>query len=87
VLPARISLSTREDPRRLAFVDAAEPGPPDGEGWSQWEVTLKPGVPAASLLDACFEQGLRLRRFDEHKPSLHEVFLHLAGDEPARSAA
>jgi ABC-2 type transport system ATP-binding protein len=87
VLPARITLSTREDPRRLAFVDVAEPGTPDGEGWSQWEVTLKPGVPAAALLDACFEQGLRLRRFDEHKPSLHDVFLHLAGDEPARSAA
>jgi ABC-2 type transport system ATP-binding protein len=86
VLPARVTLSTREDPRALAFVDHAEAGPPDDDGWSQWEVTLKPGTPAASLLDACFEKGVRLRRFDEHRPSLHDVFLHLAGDEPAADA-
>src|SRR5436190_5692987 len=87
VLPARVTLSTREDPRTLSFVDHAEAGPPDAEGWSQWEVTLKTGTPAAALLDACFEKGLRLRRFDEHRPSLHDVFIHLAGDEPGQAGS
>jgi ABC-2 type transport system ATP-binding protein len=90
VLPVKITVTSREDLRSLDLIEAAEAGPADAEGWVEWGLTLKPGTPASSLLDACFERGLRLRRFDEHKPSLHEVFLHLAGDEPQdldRSAA
>jgi ABC-2 type transport system ATP-binding protein len=91
VLPARISLSAKQDPRGLPMVAQGEGGAPDAEGWADWDLTLKAGVPASALLDACFERGLRLRRFDEHRPSLHDVFIHLAGDEPVtaseRSAA
>jgi ABC-2 type transport system ATP-binding protein len=86
-LPARIGLSAKEDPSQLPMVDTALAGAADAQGWRDWEVTLKPGIAAGALLDACFEKGLRLRRFDEHKASLHEVFLHLAGDEAERSAA
>lgn len=82
VLPARIGVSAQADPRGLPMVAEAHGSAQDADGWSDWELTLKPGVQAAELLEACFERGLRLRRFDEHKPSLHEVFLHLAGDEP-----
>lgn len=90
VLPARITLTAKVDPRSLPMVEAAEASAPDAEGWAQWQVTLKPGVPGASLLEACFETGVRLRQFDEHRASLHDVFIHLAGDEAAdaqRSAA
>jgi ABC-2 type transport system ATP-binding protein len=91
VLPARITLTSRENPSSIDLVQSAKAGPPDPDGWASWDVTLKPGAPAASLLEACFERGLRLHRFDEHKPSLHDVFLHLAGDDAAdvaeRSAA
>jgi ABC-2 type transport system ATP-binding protein len=86
-LPARIGLSAREDPSQLPMVASAQGGAADPEGWRDWEVTLKPGLAASDLLDACFEKGLRLRRFDEHKASLHDVFLHLAGDDAERSAA
>ena len=86
-LPARIGLTAREDPGALPMVATASAGQSDADGWRDWEVTLKPGVPAGDLLDACFEKGLRLHRFDERKASLHEVFLHLAGDEAERSAA
>jgi ABC-2 type transport system ATP-binding protein len=91
VLPARITLTSREDPRSIELIESAVAGPPDPDGWSAWDVTLRPGTPAAALLEACFERGLRLHRFDEHKPSLHDVFLHLAGDDAVdageRSAA
>jgi ABC-2 type transport system ATP-binding protein len=86
-LPARIGLSAAQDPSTLPMVATASAGEADAEGWRDWEVALKPGVSAGDLLDACFEQGLRLRRFDEHKASLHEVFLHLAGDEAEGIAA
>jgi ABC-2 type transport system ATP-binding protein len=91
VLPARVTLTAQENPSVLAMVESATAEADEGEGWTRWLTTLKPGAPAAALLDACFERGLRLRRFDEHRASLHEVFLHLAG-EPAdvddqRSAA
>ena len=77
----------RATARRPGMVGAASGAAADAEGWRDWEVTLKPGVTAGELLDACFEKGLRLHRFDEHKASLHDVFLHLAGDEAQRSAA
>jgi len=91
VLPVKITLTSQQDPRSVDLVESATAGPADADGWTQWEVVLKKGTLAASLLEACFERGLRLHRFDEHKPSLHEVFLHLAGDDAAetetRSAA
>ena len=86
-LPAKVGLSAMQDPSALPMVAAATAAGADADGWREWEVTLKPGVSAGDLLDACFEKGLRLHRFDEHKASLHEVFLHLAGDEAERSAA
>jgi ABC-2 type transport system ATP-binding protein len=86
-LPARISLTAREDPSQLPMVAAAQGGEVDADGWRDWEVVLKPGLVAGDLLDACFEKGFRLRRFDAHKASLHDVFLHLAGDDAERSAA
>jgi ABC-2 type transport system ATP-binding protein len=52
---------------------------PAGEGWTDWTVSLAPGAEPGDLLQACTAQGFALRGFDLHKPSLHEVFLHLVG--------
>jgi len=40
---------------------------------------LAPGADAGDLLQVCTTQGFALRGFDIHKPTLHEVFLHLVG--------
>jgi ABC-2 type transport system ATP-binding protein len=91
VLPARISLTAQENPKVLPMVASVDAEADEGGGWTRWLATLKPRVQPAALLEACFERGLRLRRFDEHRASLHDVFLHLAGEpaeaEDERSAA
>lgn len=87
LLPSRLVLSAREDPRRLPMVSEAVAGPADADGWAEWAVTVKTGAKGQDVLEACFENGLKLRRFEEHRPSLHDIFIHLAGDEASEKAA
>jgi ABC-2 type transport system ATP-binding protein len=80
-LPARLSLAAREDPRRLPGVERAKAAEQARDGWTDWDITLGPGASPASVLEACTTSGFALRRFETHRASLHEVFLHLAGGE------
>jgi ABC-2 type transport system ATP-binding protein len=78
-LPPRLTLSSRADPSTLPGVAEARPIGPDGEGWTRYEVRLRPGADPGDLLQACTSQGFALRRYDIHLPTLHEVFIHLVG--------
>jgi len=49
-------------------------------------VTLAEGIDPADVLQCLTEQGVTLRRFDQHRVSLHDVFLHLVGTPPAGPA-
>ncbi|MEM7231956.1 MAG: ATP-binding cassette domain-containing protein [Planctomycetota bacterium] len=51
-----------------------------------WELECTESVDTEEVLKACFDRGVRLRRFDRSDPSLHEVFVQLVGDD-AREAA
>jgi ABC-2 type transport system ATP-binding protein len=87
-LPARLSLAARADPGRLPGVERALAAGAAGEGWTDWDITLAPGASPGSLLEACTTGGFALRRFETHRASLHEVFLHLAGgDAPGDGGA
>ena len=44
-------------------------------------VTLRPGASAGDLLEHCSSNGVALRRFEERRASLHDVFLHMVGSE------
>ncbi|MDD1453178.1 DUF4162 domain-containing protein [Sphingomonas sp. H160509] len=46
-------------------------------------MTLGDGIDPADVLQCLTEQGIALRRFDQHQVSLHEVFLHLVGTNSA----
>ncbi|MEO8114940.1 MAG: ATP-binding cassette domain-containing protein [Phenylobacterium sp.] len=81
-LPARLSLTALEDPRRLPGVESATLAGDAGGGWTDWQIALAPGADADALLEACTTQGFALRRFETHQASLHEVFLHLVGGDP-----
>jgi ABC-2 type transport system ATP-binding protein len=83
-LPARLSLVSRSSPVGLPGVVEAIEGMGEGE-WQGWEVRLSPGTDAADLLQACTERGFALRRFEQRRPSLHDVFLHLVGGEGAQA--
>jgi len=86
-LPARLSLTARDNPARLPGVEHAEPTGCADEGWTDWKIVLSPGVEAGSVLEACTRDGFALRRFETHRASLHDVFLHLAGGQPVGDAS
>ncbi len=82
-LPTRLTLTARADPRKLPGVQSAQAQGAARDGWTDWAITLAPGGDAGALLEACTGKGFALRRFDIHRASLHEVFLHLVGDAEA----
>lgn len=50
---------------------------PDGA----WELQLATGTDPQGILQTCFEQRLVLSAFSAEAPALHDVFVHLVGDE------
>ena len=78
-IPRTIKLESQSD---LGFL-ASVPGvsqviPPTGDT-KHWDIVLAKGADAQVVLAACFEQGVKLSRFDSSPPSLHEVFVAIAG--------
>lgn len=83
-LPARLTILSRTTPAGLPGVVAVtERGGQDG--WTEWGVSLAPGADPGDLLQACTERGFALRRFEQGRPSLHDVFLHIVGGEEGRA--
>ena len=78
-LPPRLTLTSRADPAGLPGVASAAALGPIDDGWTRFQVALKPGADPAGVLEACTSQGFALRSFDIHRPALHEVFIHLVG--------
>jgi ABC-2 type transport system ATP-binding protein len=79
-LPNRLSLSSQADPAGLPGVQSATKTGGDG-GWTNWDVQLAQGASSSDLLQAATSRNFALRSFETRKPSLHDVFLHLVGDE------
>jgi ABC-2 type transport system ATP-binding protein len=90
LLPTQLALCARDDPKALPGVASATARGPAKNGWTDYDVALKPKASPAALLEACTTTGFALRRFEQRRASLHEVFLHLVGGpaetspEPAR---
>ncbi|WP_338502588.1 ATP-binding cassette domain-containing protein [Sphingomonas kaistensis] len=81
LLPARLVVTARHSLAGVAGVaDCRAQGQPV-DGWQDYAVTLKPGASAGDLLEHCSAGGIALRRFEEHRASLHDVFLHMVGTE------
>lgn len=80
-LPTRLTLVSRVSPAALPGVVAAERLGPDREGWERWDVRLDPGGDPGDVLEAATAQGFSLRGFERHRPSLHDVFIHIVGGE------
>jgi ABC-2 type transport system ATP-binding protein len=78
-LPGQLIIESRASPVGMPGVLSAIALGPAQDGWNEWAVSLAPGADAGDLLQACTTQSFALRRFDIHKPTLHEVFLHLVG--------
>jgi ABC-2 type transport system ATP-binding protein len=84
-LPGRLTLTARSDPSALPGVSRATPLR-QNDGWTLYEIVLKPGAVAERLLEACTQHHFLLRSFDIHRPALHEVFIHLVGGDQGVAA-
>lgn len=51
-----------------------------------WQLQINDQVNPQHILKACFERGIGLNRFEFTEPSLHDVFVHLVGDEAREHA-
>jgi ABC-2 type transport system ATP-binding protein len=80
-LPSRLTLASRADPGALPGVARATAVGPAEDGWTLFEVELGPGAGPGALLEHCTTHGFPLRRFSEHTPTLHEIFIHFVGTE------
>ena len=79
-LPGRLTLTAQNDPSQLPGIASATRAS-GADGWSTWNISLKPGVSPGELLQACTTGGFALRGFESHRPSLHDVFIHLVGGQ------
>ncbi|MGB3739125.1 MAG: ATP-binding cassette domain-containing protein, partial [Pontixanthobacter sp.] len=80
-LPSRISVVAGDGIESVAGVATARHVETLDEGWRSWELELAADTSAGTVLERCTAQGLPLRRFEEQRASLHEVFVRLVGDE------
>lgn len=85
LLPARLSVVARQSLADAPGVATATEGRDQGEGWREWTLALSPGVQPGSVLEHCSSRAIPLRRFEERRASLHDVFLQLVGPEEARA--
>jgi ABC-2 type transport system ATP-binding protein len=78
-IPRTVKLEAEGDLSFLGAVKGVAGVTPPAEGSHHWEVTLARGAEPQVVLAACFERGVKLTRFDSSPPTLHEVFVSLAG--------
>lgn len=85
LLPARLAVTARQPLDGMPGVaQCAATSEPSGD-WRDYALTLHPGASPGDLLEHCSANGIALRRFDERRASLHDVFLYMVGnEEPAK---
>lgn len=83
-LPARLSALAKGDLASLPGVSAAEASPTDDPQWREWSLHFAPGVDPAHVLEHCTANGIALRRWEQHRASLHDVFVQLVGPEEVK---
>jgi ABC-2 type transport system ATP-binding protein len=80
-LPATIDAVAPERIAHVAGLANARQRREVGDGFHEWTLDLAPGVTAGEVLERCTAQALPLRRFEERRATLHDVFVHLVGPD------
>ena len=83
-LPARLDVVAKTSPTQLAGVESAEDRGDACDGWRRWDVRLAPGVAPGDVLERCTSEQFPLRRFEQMRASLHDVFVHVVGSAEMR---
>jgi len=87
LLPRRVRLEAATDLSFIAALPGVERLEPPVEGRRAWEAVLGNGTEPGALLAACIAHGVTPTRFDASEPTLHEVFVAIAGGDPAPDPA
>ncbi len=81
LLPRRVRLEATHDLSFIAGLPGVTRLDPPVPGRSSWEALLARNAEPGQLLAACMARGITPLRFDAAGPSLHEVFVAIAGAE------
>lgn len=86
IIPRRVIVETDSDISALGSLDgvmSVTRSPGDGEKLPLWEIHLQEHTDPQLVLRECFAGGMQLSRFEYTRPSLHDVFVHLVGNQAA----
>ena len=79
-LPSRITAVAHPAIASVDGVANADPVEDVGDDFHRYDLRLAPGTNAETVLEACTAKGIALRRFEEQRASLHEVFVSMVGE-------
>ncbi|GBR52998.1 ABC transporter ATP-binding protein [Neokomagataea thailandica NBRC 106555] len=84
-----VMLTTTANPTSIPGITRAECVSQDSSGWNRWAVTLGPEQSPSDLLLYCTQNALPLTAFEQPRPTLHDAFIHIAGNaaSPVSKAA
>jgi len=83
-LPYKLEAVAQSDLAALPGVATATRGKACGDGWHEWQLELALGVDPGHVLEHCTANSIGLRQWNERRATLHEVFVHLVGNEGPR---
>lgn len=91
-IPRRVILETDDDVSTLATIagvtDVVRHENLDANVATspQWQLQISEQLNPQEILRSCFERSISLNRFEFTEPSLHDVFVHLVGDDAKEHA-
>ena len=83
-LPTRLNVVATPEIAAVAGVVEARSIAPLANGWSEWDIRLSEGTSVGDLLEHCTRHAIPLRRCEEQRASMHDVFVSLVGAEEIR---
>jgi ABC-2 type transport system ATP-binding protein len=91
-IPRRVMLETADDVAELSSIEgvteivAVEELGSSTSSARQWQLQISEQLNPQDILRSCFEKNISLKRFEFTEPSLHDVFVHLVGDDAKEHA-
>jgi ABC-2 type transport system ATP-binding protein len=90
ILPNSVVLETDAETRLQEFLTSLAKSvrqlPAHNAQSKRWQVDLKPGTDVQDVLRLCMHKELELRAFEPTRHHLHDVFVHMVGEDEAREA-
>ncbi len=81
LIPKVVQVSGINDAAQLAAIPGVKSISAEGGMPGSFSVQMAEHADPQQLLRDCFQHGIELTSFQYHEPNLHDVFLHLVGDD------